>query len=390
MQNSEVESVQKQKSAVSKKLVYRAAKRAGVILDDDTLSSVCAVPGLKLPDILSAETEDTVQVRPSAQIDLTQFPDASAMTSYTKVFEKCIASFGSQQPEIAVHTLFTKFGYPALVMRNVLSREECERLIDVTETSGVLRHVSLNGYNRNMRNCFRVLVNSGSLSALVWDRVKHKLATESKECMRSVVIGADDTEPACGLEHTHGLQGQWNLAGLNTHWRLCKYEPGGHFGPHADGYYHPSDHTRSFFTFMLYLTHGFEGGSTNFMRDYSEVHKSDEGLYTAREDQITHRVKPEPGMLLVFWHNIVHEGGKVNSKPGQQKYILRSEVMYERDPSTVPVAKVSSQELQRREEFMLYYNAAKALENQRQFKQAIEFYNKAIRAHPEMAAEYQL
>ena len=24
--------------------------------------------------------------------------------------------------------------------------EECERLIDVTETSGVLRHVSLNGY----------------------------------------------------------------------------------------------------------------------------------------------------------------------------------------------------------------------------------------------------
>ena len=54
-----------------------------------------------MPDILSAKNEDTVQVQPSAPIDLAKFPDASAMTSYTEVLEKCIASFGSQQPEVS-------------------------------------------------------------------------------------------------------------------------------------------------------------------------------------------------------------------------------------------------------------------------------------------------
>jgi hypothetical protein len=41
----------------------------------------------------------------------------------------------------------------------------------------------------------------------------------------------------------------------------------------------------------------------------------------AQEENILHRLKPEPGMALVFNHMILHEGERVQSG---QKYIMRS------------------------------------------------------------------
>ena len=43
MADAEAELARKQRAEASKKVVQCAAKRAGVILDDDTLSSVCTV-----------------------------------------------------------------------------------------------------------------------------------------------------------------------------------------------------------------------------------------------------------------------------------------------------------------------------------------------------------
>ncbi|ELR21876.1 oxidoreductase domain containing protein, partial [Acanthamoeba castellanii str. Neff] len=99
----------------------------------------------------------------------------------------------------------------------------------------------------------------------------------------------------------------WSVVGLNHRWRFCRhrchltvvYTPGQHCEPHVDAAYKPSSSERSLFTFMLYLNEGFGG------------------------------VTPLTGMALVFEHNIVHEGERLAS---DVKYIMRTEVMYRRQP----------------------------------------------------------
>ena len=63
----------------------------------------------------------------------------------------------------------------------------------------------------------------------------------------------------------------------NQLFRLCKYEPGGHFAPHFDSHYvqqaDDTSHIRSFKTFMMYLNSSFTGGTTNFVDESQTLHK---------------------------------------------------------------------------------------------------------------------
>jgi len=102
----------------------------------------------------------------------------------------------------------------------------------------------------------------------------------------------------------------WEVVGLNERWRFCRYVAGQHFGAHSDACFTRSMDERSFLTFMLYLNGGFGGGSTNFL----------EGV----PDNML-KVHPKPGLLLVFQHNIYHEGEQLKS---DKKYIMRSDVVY--------------------------------------------------------------
>jgi len=60
---------------------------------------------------------------------------------------------------------------------------------------------------------------------------------------------------------------QWNPYGLNPHFRICRYRPGGFFGAHHDKGYFVSSNNRSIQTFMLYLNDDFDGGSTRFFTE---------------------------------------------------------------------------------------------------------------------------
>ena len=60
---------------------------------------------------------------------------------------------------------------------------------------------------------------------------------------------------------------------------------------------------------MLYLNGGFEGGNTRFIGGGG----------------VEHEVSPKPGSVLVFTHDILHDGERLASGV---KYIMRSDVMY--------------------------------------------------------------
>lgn len=120
--------------------------------------------------------------------------------------------------------------------------------------------------------------------------------------------------------------------------RLFQYHAGGHFGPHLDGCYERHEDERSMLTCMLYLNKNGElkGGATHFLDPANggkvNTHSSC-GRYTAREEHILRKVAPERGLCLVFYHPILHEGGALEASSAP-KYILRSDIMFIRDPRT--------------------------------------------------------
>src|SRR4051812_42572979 len=60
------------------------------------------------------------------------------------------------------------------------------------------------------------------------------------------------------------FQKKWQPIGLNERLRLYRYDIGQQFDWHRDGHFERPTGERSFFTFMVYLNEGFEGGATSF------------------------------------------------------------------------------------------------------------------------------
>ena len=90
-----------------------------------------------------------------------------------------------------------------------------------------------------------------------------------------------------------------------------RYEEGDYFKPHFDGAYELPDKTgKTQITIQLYLNEGFEGGETTFF-----------GPSSGEEV----RVVPKPGKVLIFEHQLLHEGSLL--KYGT-KYSMRTDVMY--------------------------------------------------------------
>jgi hypothetical protein len=107
--------------------------------------------------------------------------------------------------------------------------------------------------------------------------------------------------------------GDWKISGFNERFRFYRYGPGQKFDWHNDGYFERPGGERSQFTFMIYLSDGFEGGGTSFrgeMPGYSGF---------------SLEVKPSKGMALAFYHPLNHRGDEVLSG---RKYVLRTDVMY--------------------------------------------------------------
>jgi prolyl 4-hydroxylase len=92
--------------------------------------------------------------------------------------------------------------------------------------------------------------------------------------------------------------------GLNEMFRFYKYENGQRFKKHLDGSYIRNEVESSYFTLMVYLNDGYQGGETTFEN---------------------HTIFPKKGNALVFYHGMKHAGEEIKSGV---KYVLRTDVMY--------------------------------------------------------------
>jgi hypothetical protein len=134
--------------------------------------------------------------------------------------------------------------------------------------------------------------------------------------------------------------------GLNEQLRFLRYGRGEFFAPHYDGVYpRPDGSACSELTVMVYLNGGggedFAGGTTRILphpppRDTGAMAAAAAGATALRDgERCLYEFEPARGDVLVFSHDILHEGAPVS---WGCKYAVRTDVMFGyscRTPSAV-------------------------------------------------------
>lgn len=189
-----------------------------------------------------------------------------------------------------------------LLIKNAFSDDFCDEL--VYNHLSYFKSAQLN-YPTSYRNNERQIKDDVSLSTSLFREIKKYIPNKVK------ISGISDVE-----------YGEWVLKGLNERLRICRYTQGQYFNKHLDGVYYKSELIQSKLTFMIYLNGGsgeFEGGRTLFFS-------------SKEDDEIIGSYEPSKGDLIIFDHNLWHSGEEVSQG---EKYILRSDILYEKEGGEV-------------------------------------------------------
>ena len=199
----------------------------------------------------------------------------------------------------------------AFCLKNVLSSEECSRLIQAASILGYRPDHPTNLDSPTGIDSCEWLVDD-SIHNLIFERVKTHLPLSVGEASTS---------------------NKNALCGINKRWRCFRYGQNCVYRPHIDGSWpagylsedgksyelDKSGSTRSYLTFLIYLNDGFEGGETRFF--YPEQ--------AGATSLVARGVVPQKGSVLVFPQgntaSLLHEGSAVTKGT---KYVVRTDVLY--------------------------------------------------------------
>lgn len=179
------------------------------------------------------------------------------------------------------------------VLESVLSDQECLELIKISEEQGyvpssITKSDGTEVMDVDHRDSGRVIIDDYSFAKKIFERVKAFL-------------------PQC--------YHQQELKGINERFRYLRYEPGQRFTMHSDGSYERSDGSElSLMTIMIYLN------------GHDDLRGGETILYN--EDGEPESIIPKAGRILIFDHDIYHEGARVENGT---KYCIRSDIMYTND-----------------------------------------------------------
>lgn len=198
---------------------------------------------------------------------------------------------------------------------NVLSRDECRRLIQISESLGYLPDAAVSLPRSVRHNHNTTWVVDAETDEAIWHRCSD-LATDNK-----------------------GFFGDKRALGLNARFRFYRYEAGDFFKPHTDGAWPgsrvverrliPNAYPDRFsqMSVLLFLSDDFEGGDTQFW-----VKQRDPSQPARRQDPAELvDVRTPAGGALCFPHgthplHCLHSSEKITSGV---KYIIRTDMLFE-------------------------------------------------------------
>lgn len=301
--------------------------------------------------------------------------------SDSKAFTLDVSQFNSFDPSSvelefveAVDSPFKQFGGRCMILKNALTKPECRYLIEQMD-----KDMEQVRYRHDYRRNDRIVYDSPALTELLWRRVQPFCsglsvcvdADPSKQRLLSEEAGVCPHDLRAGF----GKEGVWHPSGLNECLRFCKYNPGDFFRKHCDGCFVRSEDEQSLFTCMFYLNGGFDGGATRFLGpSSSDITDIASQFKLADDSEVLASVAPEPGMCMLFFQpGLLHEGEDLRSG---LKYILRTDVMYRRDPAT-KVPRTMQQA-----KAMDLVQQAQAAEERRECDLACSLYRRAFKLDP--------
>lgn len=198
---------------------------------------------------------------------------------------------------------------------NVLSREECQRLIALSERLGYLKDAAVSLPREIRHNDNVVWITDERTDSIIWERVAPLVA-----------------------QHAELFDGKKPL-GLNARFRFYRYGLDDFFKFHSDGAWpgsrvidgtlinnaYPDRFSRM--TFLLLLNDDFDGGATRFLVNADDPNRP--VRYYSRTREVD--VRTPAGGVLCFPHgthplHCTHSGETITRGT---KYIVRTDVLFE-------------------------------------------------------------
>lgn len=203
----------------------------------------------------------------------------------------------------------------AYQLLNVLSSDECQRLIDLSEALGYLPDAAVSLPRDIRHNDNIVWVTDSKTDELIWQRA-----------------AALASEDLAIFDHKRPL-------GLNARFRFYRYHSGDYFKPHTDGSWPGSrvingelianaySDRYSLMSFLIFLNDDFSGGATRFLVSANDPGKP--ARYGAKAKKID--IRTPAGSVLCFPHGMhplhcVHSSEPISSGV---KYIIRTDMLFE-------------------------------------------------------------
>ena len=203
----------------------------------------------------------------------------------------------------------------AFQLLNVLSAEECQSLIELSETLGYLPDAAVSLPRRVRHNDNMVWVTDPATDDIIWQRVAHLLAQDA--------VDYNGCRPL----------------GINARFRFYRYGEGDYFAFHTDGAWPGSRVVNkklvtdaypdrySCMTFLIFLSDDFDAGATRFLVDGEACHqRSRSGSERQQVD-----VRTPAGGVLCFPHGLhpwhcVHSSEPISRGT---KYVIRTDTLFE-------------------------------------------------------------
>lgn len=203
----------------------------------------------------------------------------------------------------------------AFQLLNVLSHEECQRLIEISEVLGFLPDAAVSLPRHIRHNDSLSWVVDESTDGLIWQRI------------------------APLMEDRGGIfQGKAAL-GINARFRFYRYQQDDYFKPHSDGSWpgsrvigqqllanaYPDRYSQM--TMLIFLSEDFDGGATRFL-----VNAEKPQLPARRGDPVREvDIRTPAGGILCFPHGMHPSHCIHSSEPISRgvKYIIRSDILLE-------------------------------------------------------------
>lgn len=216
----------------------------------------------------------------------------------------------------------------AFVLDNVLSSKECENLVNALNANVEWTKWTEDKARLKFRDCETIEMNHPEFARRLFERIKRGMTETEMDCVVS-----RESDP---MRWQRDLEGNWLADGTVNDVLFSRYEEGGHFAVHTDGFNVETFDKRSLFSIVLYLNdvpEGDGGETVFFSNDAKDKMKRDDmGRIIGDPAYIVAKVRPVAGRATVFFHNILHQSEPIRYESKTKKFIIRSDVMFTRNP----------------------------------------------------------